>query len=136
MSNYLQEFANKHGIVLTKKGEVGFGRPCVGFTHGGNYVAHNPYTHGGNYEPIKEFEDERLYAPDEVDAYHKHTCLAVLCKDSDEGYEEGLKQLEIWIRHLESLGEIEFVSYETGATGMQAMLSGFTGMAIKIKEST
>lgn len=131
MTQYLQEFANKHGIVLEKEGEVGFGRSCVGFTHGSGYIDFNPCKMGGDYKDIKELYDERLWAPDEVDSYHKHQCLAVLVHGDD--YDEGLKQLEVWIRHLESQGEVEVVDYETGATGIQAVLSGHMGKAIKLK---
>ena len=57
----LQDFANKHKIVLDEHGECGFGRPCVGFLHGDNYIDINPH-HSETYKPIWEIDD-RLYAP-------------------------------------------------------------------------
>ena len=34
----LLAFAEKHGLIFEERGEVGFGRPCVGFTDGTRYV--------------------------------------------------------------------------------------------------
>ena len=129
----LQRFANDHQLILEPKGECGFGRPCVGFlSRAGNYVAHNPYSEKGDYELIKEFEDDRLYATDDVNSYHKHDCLAVLVSDGD--YDEGLIQLNKWVEHLESLGEVEIVEYKTGAAGLQSVISGLYNYAVRIKK--
>tara|TARA_B100001964_G_scaffold6969_1_gene7558 strand:+ start:3273 stop:3689 length:417 start_codon:yes stop_codon:yes gene_type:complete len=128
----LQRFANDHQLILEPKGECGFGRPCVGFlSRSGNYVDYNPCDHK-DYEPIKGFEDDRLYAPEGVNSYHKCDCLAVLV--SGDNYDEGLKQLNKWIEHIESLGKVEIESYKTGATGIQAVISGVIGWAIRIKK--
>ena len=126
----LSVFADKHGISLVSKGEVGFGRSCVGFTMGSNYIDYCPIDMS-TYEPIEKLNDDRLYAPDGVEAYHKHNCLAVLVEDDD--YDEALRQLAMWVDHLTSQGEVEIVSYRTGATGMQAMLTGSTGYAITLR---
>ena len=80
----LQQFANNHGVVLNLEGEVGLGRPCVGFTHGNNYVDFNPITMGGNYERVEGFEDERIAEAAPIDTYHKHDCLAVLVETDRE----------------------------------------------------
>ena len=128
---YLQDFANKHKVVFEDHGSVGFDRPCVGLSHGDTYIAHNPYN-SKDYEPIEELADENLYPPDEVpNAYHKFDCLAVLVHSED--YDGAIIELYKWIKHLETLGEIQIVEYNTGATGMQAMFTGVFKKAVKIK---
>ena len=126
----LQAFANKHKVILEQEGEVGFGRPCVGFIRGTGYVNINPYSEGGDYAAI--FEEQDLAAPACVDYYHKHDCLCVLVGDND--YAAALEELLIWVEHLESKGELEVVTYSTGATGLQATFSGRIGYAIRFKE--
>lgn len=126
-----QRFANAHKLVFEDRGEVGFGRPCVGFTKGNGYVEYNPLSRADDYRRIPEFADDRLYAPDGVEAYHKHDCLAVLVRDED--YDAAIRQLDQWVRHLESLGTVEVVSYETGATGFQAVISGVIGYALRVR---
>lgn len=128
----LKDFAEKHDIELIEKGEVGFGRDCVGFLKGKKYIEHNPYDMI-EFEPISQLEDDRLYPPDDVhDAYHKTNCLAVLVHE--ENYDEALRQLHTWMTYLESLGEVEIVKFNTGATGVQAMFSGTHSYAITIKK--
>lgn len=122
-----QNFANKHKVIFEDKGECGFGRECVGFTTGNQWVDFNPHS-SGDYEPIKGLQNDKFYAPDGVNAYHKHNCLAVLGRE-----DESIIGLAQWVKHLESLGEIEIVTYETGATGIQAMFSGCVGRAVKLK---
>lgn len=127
----LQEFANKHKVIFEDKGEVGFGRPCVGFLYGDNYVDHNPRNQE-TFKPIPEYADERLYAHGAPDAYHKHDCLAVLVHR--DNYNEALRQLHNWIRHIESLGKVVMVFYNKGTKDpLQAFLIGYHGMTITIK---
>jgi hypothetical protein len=126
----LIKFAEKHKIALETKGECGFGRPCVGFTSGNGYVDFNPIDMV-NYMPIEELQCDKIYPPDGVDNYHKHDCLAVLVEDED--YEEGLRQLLSWVKHIEAQGSVEVKQYKTGATGLQAMVSGSFGTAIIVK---
>lgn len=138
----LLAFADKHSITLQRKGEVGFGRTCVGFTHsGGNYIDLRPYDMK-SIEPIDGFYDDgRLDAPNGVEAYHKHDCLCVLANglaalgedEESADYEKALDQLLLWVEHLEKQGEVEVVEFSTGATGMQAMVSGSTGYALRFK---
>ena len=127
---YLQKFAGKHGLILEEKGECGFGRPCVGLlARGDNYVDYDPYDNELNR--IWPAED-KVWPPKEVtDAYHKHNCFAVLAHDDDYG--EALTQLGAWIRHLESQGEVYVDTYATGHIGLQAMFSGVTGYAIRVR---
>ncbi|MCB0386321.1 MAG: hypothetical protein KDD43_13085, partial [Bdellovibrionales bacterium] len=94
------------------------------------YIDHNPLDKE-NYEPIWP-EDERLYAPEGVEAYHKHDCLAVLCDDED--YNTALRELLQWVEHLESQGEVEVVEYDNKASGLTAAFHGITGYAIRFKE--
>ena len=132
----LQRFANEHKVLLEDHGEVGFGRPAVGFVRGTGFIDHNPYRYTGDHglEDIAELKDKRLYPPDGVgDAYHKHDCLCVLVHDDD--YDTALRQLNVWVEYLESLGPIEIVEYSTGATGVQAIFSGIVGYAIRIKQA-
>jgi len=129
----LQEFANKHKLIFEDRGEVGFGRSCVGFLHrAGGYVEYNP-TRSKSWEYIWP-SDPRLRAPKGTpDAYHKHDCMAVLVRGED--YDAALKQLSAWVEHLEAQGELEVVDYETGALGMQAILTGIISYAIRFKEA-
>lgn len=124
----IQEFANKHKIVFEPEGECGFGRKCVGLMHGENYVDYNP-THDTTYEPIEGFQDERLYDIVPPNAYHKHNCLAVLGRG-----EEAIKQLSDWVDKLKELNAT-IETYETGATGIQAMMSGLFGKAVKLNST-
>ena len=55
-------------------------------------------------------------------------CLAVLGRGEDS-----IRQLSEWVDALRELGAT-VVSFPTGATGMQAMISGSTGYAIKIPQ--
>jgi len=127
----LQEFANKHSVVLEKKGEIGFGRACVGFMHGENFISYNP-TDDKTYKYILGKHDKRLCSPTGVNSYHKGDYMAVLV--SDEDYNEGLFQMLKWVEHIGSQGEVEVVEYPTGATGLQALISGMYAKAIKLKE--
>lgn len=112
---YLKNFAEKLGCVFVEKGEVGFGRPCVGILDPvvECYLDINPFdfnkeTVTGDYEDCYFFDyDENLNAPDNVpDAYHKHSCMAVLVHN--ENYDEAIKQLYKWAKHIESFGKVVF----------------------------
>ena len=128
----LQEFANKHSVVLEKKGEIGFGRACVGFLHGESFISYNP-TDSETFKYILGERDERICSPSGVDSYHKGNYMAVLVSADD--YNEGLLQLLKWVEHIESQGEVEVVEYPTGATGLQALISGMYAKAIKLKNN-
>lgn len=129
----LTEFATAHGLTLQQKGEVGFGRACVGLiSPGSGYVDYNPRRMAGNFDELWP-RDERLYAPAGVESYHKHDCFAVLCDDNEESYAAALDQLLAWVRHLKSQGDVYVERYSTGATGIQALMSGVTGYAIRLR---
>lgn len=121
----IQEFANRFKLIFEDKGECGFGRECVGLTSGTNYVDYNP-TCEPDYDYVKEFYDERFYNITPEKAYHKHNCLAVLGRDDDS-----IRQLSEWVDELNELGAV-VEKYKTGATGLQAMISGFENYAVRI----
>lgn len=132
-----QTFANKHKIVFQDHGECGFGRPCVGFLHGNNYIDYNPSRYDPpDYDTVELIpHDARLRAPAGVEAYHKHECFAVLHQGDgeDASYSDAIIQLALWVQHLESFGEVELVEFATGASGLQAIVSGVFGHALRIK---
>lgn len=125
----IQKFANKHKLIFEDKGEVGFGRPCVGLTYGNNYLNYNPMRHP-DYKTVPGFEGEWLPKEGVPDAYHKHDCVAVLV--SSDNYDEAIIQLGRWVRYLEAYG-VEVAEFKTGATGIQVLLSGVTGKALRRK---
>ena len=128
---YLEDFAKKFGVVLEKHGEVGFGRSCVGLLHGDTYVEYNPRSRN-DWEYVDGLYDDDLFAPSGVRAYHKHECFAVLVEDDE--YNRALEQLYEWVTHIQSKGEVELISYPTGASGMQAIISGVTGYAFRLEK--
>jgi hypothetical protein len=119
------KFANRFKLVFEDEGECGFGRECVGLISGTNYVAYNPCRHP-DYEQIEKYYDFRLNEIKPPDAYHKDDCLAVLGRE-----EKAIKQLSDWVDELNKLGAI-IEKYETGATGMQALISGTIGVTVLI----
>ena len=121
----IQEFANRFKLIFEDKGECGFGRECVGLTSGTNYVDYNPICEP-NYDYVEGFYDERLYNIAPEKAYHKHNCLAVLGRDDDS-----IRQLSEWVDKLNELGAV-VEKYKTGATGLQAIISGFENYAVRI----
>ncbi len=127
----LQKFANDHDMVLVLEGECGFGRACVGFTHGDKYVDYQPYRMTGDYDRVPGFEDDRIAEAAPEDAYHKHPCLAVLV-ESD--HDKAVTQLGEWVDVMNEL-DVEVVRYKTGATGPQLLMSGAFGMAVRPKAS-
>jgi len=121
----IQEFANKHKLIFEDERECGFGRECVGLTNGSNYVDYNP-SNSTDYNYIEDFFDERLYNIAPPDAYHKHNCLAVIGRG-----EKAIRQLSNWVDSLNELG-VKVEQYPTGATGLQSLISGVFGKAIRI----
>ena len=120
-----EHFAIKHKVIFEDEGECGFGRECVGFlAQGGCYVAFNPRD-DKTYEIIEGFECGNAEAPDDVNSYHKHDCMAVLGQD-----DEAIIGLAKWVEKLESFGNVRVVEYPTGAEGMQAIISGMFGYAV------
>jgi hypothetical protein len=146
----IEAFAQAHRIVFEDQGEIGIMRPCVGLRHGDHHIAYRPtrYVYASPFDinisdivRIPGFEDDRVYPPDSVtDAYHKDECIAVLVqgeRDDTTGrpvqaaYDAAILQLADWVAHLDALG-VEIVPYPTGAQGLQMMMSGITGMAVRV----
>lgn len=125
-----ERFAKEHRLYFEDHGEVGIGRPCVGFSHGHNYVDYAPLNLQ-TYELIPDMDGARIAAAAPADAYHKHSCLAVLVHD--DNYDEGIRQLDQWVRKMEAGGELEVALFQTGAVGLQALMSGVVGTAIRYK---
>ena len=121
----IQEFANRFKLIFEEEGECGFGRECVGLTDGNNYVDYNP-TRNPDYEYVEGFYDERFFDISPENAYHKHNCFAVLGRG-----EEAIRELSDWVDKLNELGVV-VEKYATGATGIQAMLSGTHNYAVRI----
>lgn len=121
----IQEFANKHKLIFEDEGECGFGRECVGLLSGSNYVDYNP-TNSVDYNYIEEFYDKRFYEITPENAYHKHDCIAVLGRGDD-----AIRELSDWVDRLNEIG-VKVEKYPTGATGLQAMISGVYGNAIRL----
>lgn len=124
-----EQFARKHKVIFEERGEVGFGRPCVGFVKGNGYIDYAPF----DFRTMESISppDDRLSPPESVpDAYHKHPCLAVLVHD--DNYQAAIDQLAAWVQHLDTQGVVSVESYSTGATGIQALVSGVTGYAVRI----
>jgi hypothetical protein len=122
-----ERFSLKHKVIFEEEGECGFGRECVGFSSGDNWIDHNPRDRT-THEPIADLACEATWAPPGVNAYHKHACLAVLGRG-----EAAVIQLAEWVRSMESAGEVEVVRFLTGATGIQAAISGLTGRAVVVR---
>lgn len=85
-------WAGNRGAQVVLRGEIGFGRPCVGITFEGGYLDF-AWTWSEHTESVVAFEEAM---PE--DAYHKHPCLAVLVHNED--YDEALAQLYKWYEFL------------------------------------
>lgn len=121
----IQEFANRFKLIFEEEGECGFGRECVGLMKGSNYVDYNPINNA-SCDYVKGFYNEKLYEIVPKNAYHKHNCLAVLGRG-----ESSIIELSEWVDKLNKLGAV-VERYATGATGIQAMLSGTHNYAVRI----
>lgn len=120
-----QRFAAEHKLIFEDDGEVGFGRPCVGFmTRHSSYLDYSPRDcHGPDptFEVFADCECPEAEPPDSVpDAYHKHDCMAVLGTGDD-----AVAQLATWVRHLEAQGTVFVKEFRTGAES-----SGPLGLAL------
>jgi hypothetical protein len=102
MEAELTAWASEWGVTY-QRGEVGFGRQCVGFIHdeSGSYV--DLYETDANWLPVdRDLERITRPAPDVPDAYHKHDCLAVLVHGED--LNSAVRQLHTWVEALRSDG--------------------------------
>lgn len=122
----LIEWCERYGLTLQTKGEVGFGRPCVGILYGQSYVDYD----------WDLFGTAAVWTP--ADSYHKHDCLAVLVHNDD--YVTALDQLYEWVVWLiEHNVGIEVQSRETynkDGVGRQLelLMGGMTQAKLKVLE--
>ena len=142
---FLKEFAEAIGCVLITKGEVGFGRSCVGILEPNieHYVDINPYAYGDTLDDEDDGyifpESEKLYPNSELtpNAYHKHSCLAVLALDDD--YESAIIQLYDWVVGILSKGEVELRKHSevdmTSLDPIEQIISVPYKVALVYKES-
>lgn len=131
---YIETFCKENNLVFAQKSECGFGRPCVGILspESDNYIEYNP-THAETYKPIDGTHSDKHYEFAPADAYHKHDCFAVLAHD--ENYDEAISQLYDWISKIVAYG-YEVRKFNTGATGIQAMVSGTHNYCIVLTPTT
>ena len=113
--SFLKLWAESLGCALVVKGEVGFGRTCVGIVEPniGHYVDINPYSTAGDVSDWDYIFDEAdcLYPNHDTvpNAYHKHSCLSVLVIEDD--YDEAINQLHTWVTDILSKGAVEVVKH-------------------------
>lgn len=129
---YMQAFANRHKVLLLDDGEIGFGRPCVGYTRDGKYIAYSPYRFP-DMTAVWDADNDVDFFPEGgiEDAYHKDDFFAVLIQDED--INEAWRQLYAWTRYLDDTLDVVLVQYKTGAQGMQLLLSGSVAWAFRPK---
>ncbi len=116
---FLKNFAEEIGCIFVEKGKVGFGRPCVGILEPNieHYVDINPVDYDAYYAddntlPIEDFcifGYHKGLEPTVSDAYHKHSCMAVLVHNDD--YEEAISQLYTWVCEILKVGEVELKKF-------------------------
>lgn len=122
-----QDFAIQHKLIFEDEGECGFGRECVGLlSKSGNWLDYNP-RNNTTFEPIDGCQSEDVYPPSDVEAYHKHSCMAVLGRGN-----EAIIGLAKWVQKLNSIGNVRIIEFETGATGMQVLISGLINYTVMV----
>lgn len=124
--DYLTQFAGKWGLTFSETDEIGFGRKCVGFLKNNHFLEYNLYD-DDTYEPIDGFYSAKLHEITPEDAYHKHSCVAVL-----GGGEDAIRQLYDWVLELEKLN-IEIVDVEVSKSELGALFGNKFKPAIKIQ---
>lgn len=123
MRLWLHDWANANNVTFIERGEVGFGRPCVGIVVNDHYV---------DRWPDDVFDDEPMHdvykvaAPE--DAYHKHDCLAVLVHN--ENYDSAIEQLFYWVSKLERAGATVTIVERKTSGLIDAMFHGYTSAHI------
>ena len=111
---WMAVWAARNGLQLVLEGECGFGRDCVGIAVDGKYPDYEWHDKGWN----RADRNGAVWTP--PDAYHKHSCVAVLgCGERAEA------QLYEWLRWFDEHG----FKLETGEQPMQDGL-GLLGLAL------
>ena len=116
----IEKFVSLYKGLSFHKGEIGFGRPCVGIID----ESTDHYVVIRDYDDDYEIRGESSAACDNSPeyAYHKHPCLAVLVHGD---YEESTRQLEEWIgKILES--DFEFYTKPVSKNDINTLLGNFS----------
>lgn len=91
----IEKFLKENPKLEFKDSEIGFGRKCVGIIYKATecFVPYETYT--DDFETEHKHDVAADEAPDS--AYHKGPYLAVLHNGSENGKEEALDDLDIWL---------------------------------------
>lgn len=111
---WMAVWAAKNGLQLVLEGECGFGRDCVGITVDGKYPDYEWYDEKWD----RADPNGRVWTP--PDAYHKHSCVAVLGRG-----ERAEAQLYEWLQWFDESG----FKLETGDLPMDPSL-GIMGVLL------
>lgn len=123
------DWAKSIGAVFNESAEIGFMRPCIAIQIGGSSLSYNPALSDNDYTPLRDLWDTLIDPPADVeDAYHKGDYMAVLIHDDDS--EKATRQMHLWIQNIEHNGGAKLVEFATGATGIQAIMSGLSETCI------
>lgn len=134
--DWLAAWASDRKLILEDRGEVGFGRPCVGITDGRAYIDLGPeetidMPHGAPISFATRLDEAK--APDHVNYYHKTECLAVLVEGDD--YDAGLSQLFDWVQSIDEAGLIVKQEARRPTNAIEAVMHGTTRTFLQ-KEAT
>lgn len=113
---FLTKWAADNGAVLALKGEVGFGRPCVGIMVGNHY-------------PDYDYGVPATCPPLEVNnAYHKHDCLCILGQGED-----AINELYLWVKSLNDNDVVIEVESRPPTNMIDAIIHGASWAYLTIK---
>lgn len=122
--NHIDLLVNETGLKFEEKGEIGFGRNCVGIVNQNTESYLSYQTYDEDYNPALNHEVASQTAPE--DAYHKGPYLAVLYDGTEEGRLKAISQLNNWIE------KIMAASYEvTGYTERNSLASLLAGGSVR-----
>jgi len=127
MRVFIEKWCLDNKVVFDDNGEVGFGRPCVGITHGNDYLDFywTEWSDDIDYKVL--YSDEEIQAFRKavpVDAHYKHPCLAVLVHGDD--YDEAKFQLFEWITWIAEHKWVPKINTRTNANIIEAIFHGPT----------
>lgn len=125
---YLTNFCKINDVELIEKGEVSFGRSCVGIFKDGSFVGYNSFYYNNGkliyyFKNDKRFENLRA-----ENAYSKCDCFAVICEDDVFKYRNAVIELANWIYSLEKVASIKIKTYESKSTNAKVFFTGNTTM--------
>lgn len=97
-TKFIEEFCADTGMKFVDRGEIGFGRECVGIMNPETdcYLAYATYDKGYNEKLVHDVAQNT--AP--KNAYHKGPYLAVLFDGTEEGRADAINQLNSWIEKI------------------------------------